>query len=149
MNRNDIQKFSGNTVQNWPDWVAPLFYKARFVGACRILNAAYTPCSFLASGIVTITASASYKAGWPTYGACAKFCALDDFKRRIFVIIIKQDSKPPQYFVGFCFVKKPCELPVNILKQTVHDVPEEKKWATWGKSSFMWQQLTIWSGIYS
>jgi len=27
---------------------------------------------------------------------------------------------------AFCFVQNPCELPVNILKQAVHDVPKEK-----------------------
>jgi len=42
------------------------------------------------------------------------------------VFVIKQDGKHPQYLIGFLFVQNPCELPVTILKQTVHDVPEVK-----------------------
>jgi len=49
-------------------------------------------CLFLSSGLVTITAGVGCRAGWPTYGACAKFCALVDFKWRIFVIVTKQDN---------------------------------------------------------
>jgi len=62
--------------------VAPLFFKARFVGACLRSQMQRTSLFlFLSSGLVTITAGDSYRAGWPTYGACAKFCALDDRDR--------------------------------------------------------------------
>jgi len=42
---------------------------------------------FLSSGLIIITAGASCGEGWSTYGACAKFCALNDFKWRISVIV--------------------------------------------------------------
>jgi len=54
-----------------------------------ILNAAYPLAPFPSSGLVTITAGVSCRVGWPTYGVCAKFCSLDDLKRRILVIVYK------------------------------------------------------------
>jgi len=60
---------------------------------------------FLSSDFVTITAGASCKPG--VVNLCAKLCALEDFKWRILVIVIKQDSKPPQYFIGLLFRTNP------------------------------------------
>ena len=44
----------------------------------------------------------------------------------LFVIVIKQNNLL-DILSAFCFVQIPSELPVIILKQAVHDVPEEKK----------------------
>jgi len=55
------------------------FFKTRFVGACLRSQMQRTRLFlFLSPGLVTITAGDSYRAGWPTYGVCAKFCALGD-----------------------------------------------------------------------
>jgi len=59
---------------------------------------------FLSLGLAKFTAGATVRHRWPTSGACAKFYALDDFKWRIFLNVIKQDSKPRQYFYRFFFV---------------------------------------------
>jgi len=57
--------------------VAPLFFKTRFVGACSRSQMQHTRLFlFLSSGLVTITAGDSYRAGWPTYGASASFVPL-------------------------------------------------------------------------
>jgi len=56
---------------------------------------------FLSSCRVTIISGASCKAR--VANLCAKLYAVDDFKWRILLIVIKQDSKPPQYFIVFLF----------------------------------------------
>jgi len=73
--------------------VAPFFVRACF----KILNAAHFSRHVLSQSPLVRAVGQQ----WPTHGACAKLFALDDFKWRIFMIVIKYDSKHPRYYYRF------------------------------------------------
>jgi len=88
--------------------VAPLFFKARFVGAClKDPKCSVLACSYFSRQVLSQSplVTAIGQDGQPMAYAPPSFVHWM-IKWRIFVIVIKQGSKP-RYFIGFLFRTNP------------------------------------------